>query len=260
MFIPAGGHLLNAVSFGSGPRTFVAHGGWVGSWELWQQPFELMQGDWRCISYDHRGSGASTAPAADVHPQGLVDDLFAVLDHFAVESCVLAGESMGTLTALEAVLRQPDRFEGLVLVDGMTETGGQPVDHSAVRDDYAAYVDAFVEACVPEPDSEHLRRWGRQILLRADPDAAARMFESHDVPRIAPDLGAIAVPTLVIHGRLDAIVPLSAGETAAALIPGAELVVIDDAGHVPTITRPREVVAAIDEWAARRTRPTMTSP
>ncbi len=251
MFIPAGGHLLNTVEFGSGARTLVAHGGWVGSWELWQQPFELMQRDWRCISYDHRGSGASTAPPTDVHPQGLVDDLFAVLDHYGVERCVVAGESLGALTVIAAALQQPERFMGLVIVDGITETSGQTTDQSAVRHAYGAYVDAFVEACVPEPDSEHIKRWGRQILMRADPESAARMFESHDVPRLAPDLGAIEVPTLVIHGRLDAIVPLARGEAAAATIPGAELVVIDDSGHVPTMTRPHEIVAAIDAWAAR---------
>ena len=108
---------------------------------------------------------------------------------------------------------------GLVIVDGITETSGQTTDQSAVRHAYGAYVDAFVEACVPEPDSEHIKRWGRQILMRADPESAARMFESHEVPRLAPDLGAIEVPTLVIHGRLDAIVPLARGEAAAATIP-----------------------------------------
>ena len=70
------------------------------------------------------------------------------------------------------------------------------------------------------------------------------------MPRIAPDLGAIEVPTLVIHGGLDAIVPLARGEAAAETIRGAALVVIDDAGHVPTMTRPHEIVSAIDGWAA----------
>lgn len=251
MFIPAGGHLLNAVSLGTGERTFVAHGGWVGSWELWQQPLELMQPDWRCIAFDHRGSGASTAPPEAVSPEGLVNDLFAVLDHFAVETCVLAGESLGALTVIAAALLQPDRFDGLVIVDGVVETSGTRVDHASVRADYAAYVTAFVDACVPEPDSEHLRRWGRQILMRADSEAAARMLESHDAPRLAPDLTHVSVPTLVIHGDRDAIVPLAVGRATAAAIPDAELVVISGAGHVPTVTRPGAVVEAITEWAAR---------
>jgi pimeloyl-ACP methyl ester carboxylesterase len=43
--------------------TFVAHGGWVGNWELWQEPFQLMQSRWRCIAYDHRGAGSGQDPA-----------------------------------------------------------------------------------------------------------------------------------------------------------------------------------------------------
>lgn len=93
MFLMVDGHRLNAVAFGAGPRTFVAHGGWVGSWELWQDPFQLMHSRWRCIGYDHRGSGASTFPPEAIGPDVLVDDLFRVLDHFGVGRCVLAGES-----------------------------------------------------------------------------------------------------------------------------------------------------------------------
>lgn len=252
MFLSAGGHLVNAVRWGQGPRTFVAHGGWVGSWELWQQPFELMQDRWRCIAYDHRGSGASTAPVEEVTPDGLVDDLFAVLDAYGVESCVLAGESLGALTVLAAALREPTRFTGLVVVDGVPATSGVVADQQAVRADYPAYVRAFVAACVPEPDSDHLRRWGEQILLRADPDAAARMFESHDAAGLRPDLAALAMPVLVIHGDRDAIVPIDVGRAVAQAVPDSELVILPGAGHVPTMTHPDDVVAAIEDWAARR--------
>src|SRR5437764_15485489 len=119
MFLPVDGYELMVVEFGSGPVTFVAHGGWVGSWELWLEPFQLMQSRWRCIGYDHRGSGASSFPPESISPTALVDDLFRVLDHFQVEKCVLAGESLGALTCLLAVLRDPARFHGLVLVDGV---------------------------------------------------------------------------------------------------------------------------------------------
>ncbi len=255
MFVPAGGYLLNTVAFGTGPHTFVAHGGWVGSWELWQQPFQLMQDRWRCISYDHRGSGASTAVPDAITPQALVDDLFTVLDAFEVERCVLAGESLGALTCLLAVERDPSRFSGLVLIDAAVDAG--TVDNpliSGSRSDYPATVRAFVDLCVPEADSDHLRRWGRQILLRADPEAAATLLECHAEAGVSPDLAAIGVPTLVIHGELDAIVPPAAGESVARAIPDSTLVVIPGTGHVPTITRPEAVVAAIDNWWGSRPR------
>ena len=250
MFIDAGGHQLQTVQFGTGPRWFVAHGGWVGSWELWQQPMQLMQEDWRSVAYDHRGSGASTAAAEQINPDGLVEDLFTVMDHHGVDRCVLAGESMGAATCLQAVLADPERFLGLVLFDGVPAMVGTAPDTSQIRGDYAAYVHDFVEACVPEPDSEHVKRWGRQILLRADPEAAARMIESHFEQAIAPDLSQISVPTLVIHGELDVIAPLDLGRQVASAIPNAELVVLPS-GHVPTMTRPAEVVNAINTWSAQ---------
>lgn len=251
MFIERDEGLLNVVEIGSGARTFVAHGGWVGSWELWQEPFQLMQSRWRCVAYDHRGSGASTFSPQSITPDALVDDLFGVLDHFAIDACVLAGESLGALTCLRAVLRDPARFEGLVLIDGVPAANEErqvPLVRGS-RSDYPATVRAFVDACVPEPDSEHIRRWGRQILLRAEPEAAARILESHYEQRVAPDLSQVKVPTLVIHGEQDAIIPVQIAHTVAAAIPHADLVLLEQTGHVPTLTRPQEVVDAIDSWA-----------
>jgi len=256
-FIAADGFLLHAVDFGSGPTTFVAHGGWVGSWELWEEPFQRMQSNWRCISYDHRGAGASTFPAATINPAVLVDDLFTVLDHYEVETCVLAGESLGALTAVAAVLSDPSRFDGLVLVDGVPFTDGvvDPGERVAMLADFPSYVKAFVAACVPEPDSEHLRRWGEQILLRADPAAAAEMRESHIAAALRPDYAAVAVPTLVVHGELDHIVPVQAAHYVAGVIPGATLEVLPGAGHVPSVTQPTRLVDAIERWWAGASTP-----
>lgn len=253
VFLPIDGYMLAVVAFGSGPRTLVAHGGWVGSWELWQEPFQLMHPRWRCVSFDHRGSGASTFPPDSIAPDALVDDLFRVLDHFEIGSCVLAGESLGALTCLQAVLRDPSRFDGLVLVDGApaaTEEQMAPLVNGS-RSDYPATVGAFVDACVPEADSDHIRHWAREILLRAEPEAAARVLESHYEAGVAPDITQVSVPTLLIHGENDAIVPLGLAQAVAGAIPGAELAVIEGAGHVPTMTRAETVVAEIERWVER---------
>jgi pimeloyl-ACP methyl ester carboxylesterase len=60
-------------------------------------------------------------------------------------------------------------------------------------------------------------------------------------------LADITVPTLVLHGRQDTIVPLKIGELTARAIPGAELVILEGVGHAPTMTRLQEVVAAIEK-------------
>jgi pimeloyl-ACP methyl ester carboxylesterase len=253
MFVDVNGHLLNTVSFGSGGTTLVGLSGWVGNWEAWQQPFELLSRSWRCVSFDHRGGGESPVPLAEITPSGLVDDVFGVMDALGVERCILAGESLGAIVALEAALRTPERFTGLVLVDGAPMTTAnvvQPLIDGA-KADWEATLAAFIDRCTPEPNVEHLRRWGRDILRRSTGAMAARMFECY-LERNAPPpvLADVRVPTLIVHGTADAIVPAMAGRFLAKSIPGAKLLELDGVGHLPTLTRPRELVDAIVSWAS----------
>ena len=87
------------------------------------------------------------------------------------------------------------------------------------------------------------------ICLRAKPEAAVgllRLFEGTDGGDAEYSLSDITVPTLVIHGSKDVITPLESGKYLANNIPKAKLVIIEGAGHVPTLTYPYEVVEAIE--------------
>jgi pimeloyl-ACP methyl ester carboxylesterase len=249
MFLDVNGVRLHALDFGDGPRTLVAVGGWTGSWEVWEEPVaQLTARGWRCVAYDHRGAGESPVDPARITVGGMVDDVVGVLDVLGVERCVLAGESQGGAIAQYAVARSPHRFEGLVLAaparTGRSERRGGFAD--ACRADYPAAVEGFVRACFPEPDSDHVKRWASNILLRAEPEQAARIVEMwHDEAVSDVDLRQIAVPTLILHGTADAIVPIEGSRQLAELLPDAELVEFEGSGHVPTMTRPTEVVDAI---------------
>lgn len=238
-------------AFGAGPRTLLAHGGWVGSGELWLAPFEILSPSWRTITYDHRGTGGTRCNAADISFEGLVQDLFRVMDALEVESCVLAAESMGALVALEAALRCPERFTGLVIVGGRYTGERTPARDSLIagcKADFAATMDAFVEACAPEAGCEAERAWGKLIVKRSSAAAAVQMLECVEQVDVASRLGAIAVPTLILHGSRDVISPLASSEKLAQLIPRAKLLVADGAGHVPTVTRPQWVAEQIQEF------------
>lgn len=247
MLLEVEGYHLRTVDLGRG-TPILMHDGWVASWDLWLPMIELMQHDWRCIAYDPRGTGASTFPPESITAAALVDDVFRVLDAHGIDRCVIAGESLGSVVCQQAVLRDPSRFLGLVIIGGFPRvpSGGQDDAADGIRADWSGSVDAFVTACLPEADSAPLHRLGRNTLLPAGPDAAVRMSAAH--AGIAPDLAAIAVPTLVVHGALDAIAPVAGARELAATVPDAHLVVLDDAGHVPLLTRPREVVDTLTDW------------
>lgn len=235
----------------AGGNTLVAHGGWVGSGELWVQPFEQLSKRWRCITYDHRGTGATRHRGGQIEPEMLVDDLFRVLDALKVERCVLAGESAGGVTVLQAVKRAPDRFSGVVLVgaryQGSLSEGGRRLV-AGCKADFAATMRAFVNACIPEVDCDAERDWAYKIVTRSSAQHAAELLEGLGDIDLAGDLDKIRVPTLLIHGARDVIRPVSDSEFMQSRIPSSRLVKLEDAGHVPIITRPSRVAAEIEAF------------
>jgi pimeloyl-ACP methyl ester carboxylesterase len=241
------------VEFGNGPRTILAHGGWTGSWELWAGPFNSLSRTWRTVAYDHRGTGATIAPVESISIENMVDDLFTIMNKMDIETCVLAAESAGGLAAVNAVLRHPRRFVGLVLVDVMLHNEDSDSDKAFIhglKTNYLATIGGFADACVPdtEPNSAEIRSWGRKILARATPEAAVKLLECTHGIDVRPQLAEIDIPTLVIHGDCDALVPLSDSEYIASQIPNSYLHILKGAGHVPTMTRPAEVAEIISQY------------
>lgn len=250
MFINIGNAKVYSTSFGlkSNPA-ILGIGGWIGSWELWAEPFSALSQNWHTIAYDHRGTGATFAPPESITFDRLVQDVFAVMDAYDIQSCVLAAESAGALTALAAALQNPQRISGLVIVDGMTfRSTSREKDPFLIglQQAYPATLGHFVNACLPDADSEHIRRWGRKIIDRASQEAAIVLYGTASEVDLRSELGGIGQPTLIFHGEADAIVPLAEALELAELIPNAKLVVLKGAGHVPTLTHPNEIAQGIN--------------
>ncbi len=255
MFVTTDGARLFATR--QGPRsgsTILAIGGWIGSSELWTEPLSMLSDRHASIAYDHRGSGVSICATESITFKALVADAVAVLDAYGVSRCVLAAESAGALTALAVAARHPERVSHLVIVDGMFHrgvAGDQDLFLRGLETAYPATIERFVQLCIPEPDCEHIKSWGRQILARARPEAAIALRVLGSDVDIRPILPTIRQPTLVLHGELDAIVPIAQGRALAQTLPHAEFQALAGAGHVPTLTRPAEVAQAMAEFLAR---------
>lgn len=255
MFISVGKAKLYSASFGGRDSpVLLAIGGWIGSWELWAEPFSFLSRHWHVIAYDHRGSGASVAPVESITHDQLVDDVFAVLDAYGIDNCVLAAESAGALTALSAALRHPQRISGLVIVDGTYYTPG-PLENTpfvqGLRNAYSATLKHFVDLCVTEPDSDHIKQWGVHILERATQAAAIALYLLPSGIDIRAGLPGVAQPTLILHGENDRLVTLAQSQWLADTLPNTRLAILPGAGHVPTVTFPGEVASQINDFFGR---------
>lgn len=261
MFLDIDGNRMFTLAFGSGPRTILAHGGWISTVEDWIATLAPLSARWRTVTYDHRGAGLTRVPVERISTEALVDDVFRVMDALGIERCVMAGFSLGTVAPMRAVLAQPHRFDGLVLMNGCGEvrSPGLPVAPRVPPSAWPGATHAermrwFVERCTPEPDSEHIRRWGDYVLARATPEAADRLFtmEAEQPLDWANRLPQLRAPTLIVHGELDAFYRIEHMRYTQSLIPDSELVVMAGSGHLPTLTRPLEVAAHIERFFAAR--------
>jgi len=236
---------------GSGPPLLLIMG-MSGTALHWGEPFlEPLRRDFEVIVYDHRGVGSSSRLEGPLTIRQMADDAAGLLAALAIDSAHVMGISMGGMIAQELVLHDAERVRTLTL--GCTYCGGEG---SAVATPEA--MQRLTEAMM-SGDRMRALRAGWEINIGAgmvdDADAYARFLAiaeqyavavpvvmaqlqactAHDTSARLPELD---VPTLVIHGTADQLLPVQNGRMIASLIPGAELEIMDGVGHLFFWERP----------------------
>jgi pimeloyl-ACP methyl ester carboxylesterase len=107
--------VVHSLSFGAGPATLVGVAGSFANWEIWAPVFELLSAQWRVVGFDHDGVGETKVAVEEIAHERHVETLLSVLDAQHVERCVVAGDSANAAVAIAAVLREPERFDGLAI-------------------------------------------------------------------------------------------------------------------------------------------------
>ena len=233
------------------------------SWE--RQERELLAGGYRVVSYDRRGFGSSSQPTVGYDYDTFSADLKTLLDHLDLSDVVLCGFSMGTgevtrylgtygskrvrKAALFGVippflLKTEDNPEG---VDGQVFEG---IKSAIVKDRYAYFKDFFdnfynTDKLAPERISDEALQASFQVAFGSSPYATYACVDTW-LTDFRDDLPKIDVPTLVVHGTEDRILPFEA--TAArlpALIADVELVTVEGGPHNIGWTHPEEVNSAL---------------
>ena len=204
----------------------------------WRRNIPTLASELRVVAIDHRGNGASGEPPGPCTMTTFVEDALAVLDELGVERAHVYGQSFGGMVAQEMALTYPDRVRTLALagthpgpahaiaVAGRTVPKGEPwralyaPGFPEVRPDVVAE-DRRVAAAQPDHPRGQRRQW-----------EAMQTWDAFD------RLPQIAVPTLVVHGTEDRVVAPGNAELLARRIPGAELRLLEGAGHVFWSERP----------------------
>lgn len=216
----------------------------------------------RVILYDFRGHGGSSLGSPKGSLRQLADDLVVLLDGLAISRVVLAGFSLGGTIAMRTAIDHPDRVSALALVATSSRVNSAAREWYRDRADMVKRGDPVLRA-VLDRDTEDVYRnrpaeAGAGLLIRrqstADPrgyaNACTAMAGLKDEP-LDGELGAVAVPTVILAGDNDQHCPPRAGQIIAGHISGSTLQVFADTGHPLPAERPDEVAAAIEAVAGQ---------
>ena len=261
------GVALEVTDTGSGPGLLLVHG-FGGAKEDFVDHVDMLGERHRVVTFDHRGHGDSDKPSdpSAYSLDRMAADVLAVAGGMGFETFRLLGYSMGGMVARRAVLAQPARIDALVLMD--TSHGPIPrLDPELAELAAGVMLDQGKEVLRPMLDEAgtlespaHLRLLAERPELveyeerkweALSPVMWATMLREivHQPDQLAL-LAGVRCPTLVIVGEQDAPF-LDASWAMADVVPGAELVVVDDAGHSPQLENPSAWLDVLQRFLAR---------
>ena len=241
-------------------------GGFGASSAVLEPLAELWSTRFRCITYDHPGTGRSSKRACSLSTANLAASATRVLDELEIDAAHVAGLSLGGAIAQELALRFPHRVRGLILVSTST-TGplSSPPDPRLL---------AVATGRIVKQSVKRRRLWIAPALfsggfLEREPDRAEELLRPLSAHPPAPwslagqylaaglhdralDLHRIHAPTLVLHGERDVLVPVANAERLARGIPDAQLRVLPDAGHAFPMELSAETFAIMRDWLESR--------
>jgi 3-oxoadipate enol-lactonase len=246
-----GGEIWARDTGGDGAPLVLLHPGWGDSsiWDPMIDQLDRPPGRYRIISYDARGYGRSSAPAA---PYSQFNDLISVLDHLGVSRAGLVAHSGGGGPAMCFALAEPARVNALILVAPGIGDYPWPPD-----DPYGVEFGRLFQA----GDRDGLVALGLWTWAAAGADPAARaqvtgaveaFFRQGDYPRPDPPgyarLGEITAPSVLAIGDLDYAMVRDAAAHIAARIPGCRIVAVPGADHLLPLRAPGLLAGLVREY------------
>jgi pimeloyl-ACP methyl ester carboxylesterase len=250
------------------PRPIVLLHGTSDSLHTWDGWVSALKGSRRVVRFDLRGFGLTgPAPDGDYRIEAYVRDTIAVLDALSIRRCVLGGNSLGGNIAWETALADRSRVEALLLVDAAGypfaatrvpigfRAARSPVFRPLVRWLTPRFMVASSVRNVfadPRRVSEALvDRFHDMALREGNRAALIERFRQSAPGEHAASIPRISVPTLVLWGAEDRLIPVDRAHRFKSDVPGADLVILPGVGHVPQQEDPTGSVRPVLDWLAR---------
>lgn len=273
-FINVLGYELHYKEMGEGEPVLILLNGFGGNIYTWRKVMEPLSRYGRVIAFDRIGTGLSAHPVAGdwkgkspYAPTMQPEFLTGLMDQLGIEKAVLVGNSQGGAVALSTALEAPERVTALVLADPAVYTSGGPptqlawlwqtpqmrrigpwVAHRFLGEGNAEQLLALAWHDASKFTDEEREQTRKYFRVRNRDVSLWEYTVANEPSDLAGRVGQIDLPVLVIAGDDDRIVPTEEHIRLSREIPGAQLVIIKESGHLPQEEQPEEFLDAISSF------------
>lgn len=268
--IQVDGVLTRYLASGTGPPLVLLHGAGDNARD-WSYVLPLLDRSHLVLAPDLPGYSPGSAPASDYSPARLAHFVTRFMDAVGLDRAALAGNSLGGLVALQLALSHPERVVALCLVDSAGL--GRAVNPALIAQRLPGVGELAMAMGRRRPGAA-LRALARAVLLFGRPWRTPRswLVEQYRAARqpgfleatvaslravlgplgqrqvLVRQLGRLSMPTLIIWGTADWVIPLTHGRRAARRLPAGRLVQLSRCGHAPQVECPAGVAEALSRF------------
>jgi pimeloyl-ACP methyl ester carboxylesterase len=237
---------------GRGPSVVLLHG-WMCNRKFWKQQAEVLSQTYQVLALDFRGHGDSDVAERGYTIEQLADDVRAVMEGLGINRAVMAGHSMGGMVAQQFCISHTGFSSGLILVTTIAADLEERLISKQIEKDSTrlgfrqAFLRYFEGWFGPSTDPKVIE-WVRKEMLQTSENVGLSLVSSYRRFDLRAHLRDLHIPTLVIGTASDTSAVPVESKTLVALIPEAQLVMIDRAGHFPMLETPEMLNEALEKF------------
>jgi sigma-B regulation protein RsbQ len=254
----------NVTVLGIGTQPMIFAHGYGCDQTMWRFIAPEFSDTYRVVLFDHVGCGRSDRTAYDRAKystlQGYADDVLEICEELKLENCVFVGHSVSAVIGILAAIKEPDRFDNLVLIgpspryindDGYV--GGFTRDDimgllDLQDSNYLGWSSTLAPVIMGNPDRPELAAELENSFCQMDPEVAKQFAAVTFLSDNRADLPKVRTESLVVQCQHDAIAAVEVGQYVHEHLPNSHIAILRATGHCPHLSAPDETIAAMKSF------------
>ena len=224
---------------GNGDPVILLHGG-LSNGDHFVNIIPALAKDHEVIVMDSRGHGRSAFNETPISYEVMANDVLGLMDHLGIDKASIVGWSDGGIIGLEIAIKHPERLNKVVAYGANFDPSGVRLDigQNPVFNAYIAAAQEEYQKNSPAPE-----RWDEFLANISNMWATEPNYTEEQ-------LKSITTPILVLDGAKEEAIDLNQTKLMALLIPGAELILMPDTGHMALFEQPEEFLQITEDYLA----------